>query len=91
MRRATLTVDGCTHELAPDTDVDGLRESIEQAVRHGGGFVTVTVAESVAVSVLVTPGASILLITRDAVDGHDGTAGATAGFDVTEWEIRVTV
>jgi len=63
MQRHSLTVGGEHFVLDPRTDIDHLRHDIEDAVRAGGRFVSVTLYDSSDTSVLMSPGLFVSLTT----------------------------
>jgi hypothetical protein len=87
MRRTTLSIDGRAYELAPSTDLNGLKAAIEHAVGAGGRFVDVTALGDTEISVLASPGVPILMTSR-TITTDDQDAGDPADvFDIVEWEI----
>jgi hypothetical protein len=87
MRRTTLSIDGRSYELAPSTDLGGLKAAIEHAVNVGGKFVDVTALGDTEISVLATPGVPILMTSRKVTTDDEDAGGPADVFDIVEWEI----
>ena len=72
MQRTTLTIDGRSYALAKGTEIATVKSSVEKAVAAGGKFVDLTIVGNVAVSVLVSPGVTIVVTTQEVPDDvHD--------------------
>jgi hypothetical protein len=75
MQAHTLTVGDRVFRLRTPCDLAALSASLTDAVRHGGGMVSLPVAGESAIEVLVSPGLVVLLETHD-VDPLPGTGWA---------------
>jgi len=67
MNRLLLNIAGEDFTLAPDTDDAQVMTNIETAVRTGGAFVDIRLADSTHTAVLISPGLPVTL-TRAASD-----------------------
>lgn len=83
VERARATVDGEGFYLAPDVDVEALKERIEDAVRAGGRFVEVAALDGREVSILVSAVSRIVIAVDAMPTDADESAYDTSGFDGT--------
>jgi hypothetical protein len=65
VQAVTLTIGERQYGLRSSTDLTEFRARLTSAVRAGGGMVDIPVAGETGITVLVSPGVSLVLETRD--------------------------
>ncbi|MFM9921302.1 hypothetical protein [Lacisediminihabitans sp. H27-G8] len=90
---SVLTVAGHRFRLAANVDLGLLAEQIEHAAQAGGEMVTVPIASTESVMVLVSPGISVVLhipptgeVSSEFFDGEE-TNGTLINSDGAVWNI----
>jgi len=80
--RMTIATHG--YLLSDSTDVESLQLEVCEAIRKGGGIVTVDRVQGAPVTVIVSPGVPVLF---ESVPDHDGqVAQAEVGDSLDDWE-----
>ena len=72
--------------LAPDEDLDHLRERVQAAVASSGRFVQFQLAGHRTASVLITPRSRIVLVTEDVDDEGEERASMSLN-DEGNWDL----
>jgi hypothetical protein len=84
--RYTCTVGSSSYILAQGHDVDELKTQMTAAVRSGGGFVDLVLFGNRTVSVLVSPGTSVIFETAEVdTDSRDTGDVAQPFTTIDEW------
>ena len=78
MKRTTVTIANQRFAVPVTSDVAALKNSIEDAARRGGGFVDVPAGPNRILSVLVTPGLSLVIDEEDVTADEDVTGGSAS-------------
>jgi len=77
VKRTTVTIDKQRFAVPVTSDITALKDSIEDVLRRGGGFVDVPAGPNHTLSVLVTPGLSLFIDEEDVADEDDRSASAS--------------
>jgi hypothetical protein len=83
-----MTFGSRTLYLSPSEDVSELQSKAVEAVRAGGGFITVSTAPNdTALSILISPGVALSFQSREVVDDNrEPTAEDFVAFD---WSLDI--
>jgi len=79
VKRTTVTIDKQRFAVPVTSDVAALKGTIEDAVRRGGGFVEVPSGPDRTVSVLVSPGLSLVIEEEHLTPDDDAGGGDASG------------
>ncbi|RWZ50837.1 hypothetical protein ELQ90_08335 [Labedella phragmitis] len=88
MIRHTCTIGSTSYVLAQGLGIDHLKTQMVEAIRSGGGFVDFVVFGNRGISVLVSPGTSIVFETAEVdLDDRDTGDVARPFTTIDEWAL----